>query len=128
MALMVAPFVKESSTTTGDMTPVANITLAGAESGFQTFNSGIGTGSDCIATLTHNTAWMIFYGRLTSTANLRVLVFLSTSSGSPMNLGAGKKFLYIAAPPYSHLGSGIINGGFDIWQMGTSFAAVANGT
>src|SRR5262245_6889197 len=128
MALLVAPFVKESSTTTGDMTPVANITLAGAESGFQSFNSGIGTGSDCIATLRHNTAWMIFYGRLTSSTNLRVLSFISSSSGSPLNLGAGTKYLYISAPPYSHLGSGIINGGFDIWQMGNTFAAAATGT
>lgn len=130
MLVTDAYFVKETTTTTGSMAPSGApvLTLAGAESGFESFANALAVGDEVIATLRHNLAWMIFRGRLTGATALRVdQIIDSSDSGNPLVLGAGTKQVYIAQLPVSTraLENPIINGGMDIWQRGTSFVSVA---
>ena len=62
MALIIADRVKETTTTTGTGT----INLAGANAGFQTFVSGIGTGNTTYYCITSGNDWEVGIGTVTS--------------------------------------------------------------
>ncbi len=92
MALF-ADRVKETTTTTGTGT----LTLAGAATGFQTFNSGIGQNVYCYYTLldANGTGWECGRGYLTSsTAFVRDVVFKSTNSNNAISLTSGTHTIF----------------------------------
>lgn len=98
MALVLSDRVQESSTTTG----TGAFTLAGASNGFQSFNSGVGTGNSTYYTIADSTnnAWEVGIGTYThSTTSLsRDTVLASSNSGSLVNFGSGTKQVFVTYP------------------------------
>lgn len=93
MNALLAPRVKETSTTTGTGT----LDLDGAASGFQTFVAGFGTGNQCYYTIVHGTAWEVGIGTVTDAATdtlSRDTVLASSAGGAKLNLGAGTKTVF----------------------------------
>jgi hypothetical protein len=89
----VAPRVRETTTTTG----TGNLTLAGAVSNFQTFNSAFGLNVVFHYTIEDNTnnAWEEGEGYLTnSTTLVRARVITSTNSNALVNFGSGTKAVF----------------------------------
>lgn len=94
--------VCETTTTTG----TGDITLAGAVTGFQTFNNA-GVGSSAYTSYlveavdTNGTPtgdWEAGFGLLSSSTNLqRIAVTGSSNSGSPVSFAAGTKRVHLAA-------------------------------
>lgn len=130
MALVVKDRVKETTTTTG----TGSVTLAGAATGFQTFNSAISVGNTtyyCIAGQ-GTSEWEVGVGTLSASTTLaRTTVLSSSNSGSLVTFSAGTKDVFctypaaVAADTFGK--NALINGDFQVWQRGTSFAAVASG-
>ena len=89
MALVINDRVKETSTTSG----TGNFTLAGASTGFITFNSGIGTSNTTYYTIheqgTNN--FEVGLGTLTGSTTLQRDTVLSNSAGntSKINFNSG---------------------------------------
>ena len=87
MALVINDRVKETSTTSG----TGNFTLAGASTGFITFNSGIGTSNTTYYTIheqgTNN--FEVGLGTLTSSTNLQRDTVLSNSAGNTSKINFG---------------------------------------
>ena len=87
MALVINDRVKETSTTSG----TGNFTLAGASTGFVTFNSGIGTSNTtyyCI--FEQGTAnFEVGLGTLTGSTTLRRDTVLSNSAGNTSKISFG---------------------------------------
>lgn len=95
MALVLKDRVKETSTTTG----TGSITLAGAESGYQSF-SNIGNGNTTYYTIVNGTEWEVGIGTYTSSSNTlsRDTVLSSSNSGSLVNFSAGTKDVFVTYP------------------------------
>ena len=97
MALVVKDRVKETTTTTG----TGSVTLAGASTGFQTFNSAIGTGNTtyyCIAGQ-GTSEWEVGLGTLSASTTLdRTTVYASSNAGSLVNFSAGTKDVFVTFP------------------------------
>ena len=87
MALVINDRVKETSTTSG----TGNFTLAGASTGFITFNSGIGTSNTTYYTIheqgTNN--FEVGLGTLTGSTTLRRDTVLSNSAGNTSKINFG---------------------------------------
>lgn len=101
MAGVAADRVKETSTSTG----TGNFTLAGAYTGFQSFNTAFGTASvDFIyqieaidASGTPTGDWEVGIGYLSdSTTLVRDIVLESSNSDAPVNFSAGSKNVFCA--------------------------------
>lgn len=87
--------VKETSTTTG----TGNLTLAGAASGYITFNSAFGTATSCYYTAVAGTEWEVGLGHLSSSNVLvRDTVLSSSNSGALVNFSAGTKDVFNTVP------------------------------
>lgn len=89
MAFISADRVRETSTTTG----TGSYALAGAVSGFRTFNNGVGVGNTChyIATDT-NGNWELGVGTVaTSTTLARTQIIASSNSNAAVSWPAGTK-------------------------------------
>jgi hypothetical protein len=109
--------------------------LSGASTGFQTFNSAISVGNTtyyCIAGQ-GTSEWEVGVGTLsTSTTLARTTIISSSNSGSAVTFSAGTKDVFctypaaVAADTFGK--NALINGDFQIWQEGTSFAAIADAT
>lgn len=90
--------VKETSTTTG----TGNVTLAGAVTGFRTFNAALGTDSFfgyCIEAVDGSGVpsgdWEVGMGRLSaSTTLVRVRVYSSSNANALVNFAAGTKNVF----------------------------------
>ena len=97
MPLVIADRVLETTTTTGTGT----ITLAGAETGYQSF-SVIGNGNTTYYTISVNggTDWEVGIGTYTSSGTTlsRDVVLESSNSGSLVNFGAGTKQVFVTYP------------------------------
>lgn len=97
----VADRVKETTTTTGTGT----LTLAGAVSGFQTFNSAKGLSTYfyyCILDA-NGTAWEVGRGYLSgSTSLVRDVILASSNSNNAINLSAGTHTVFITIPADAH--------------------------
>lgn len=93
---MLADRIKETTTTTG----TGNITLAGAATGFRTFNAGIGVGPDtyyCIVGATGE--WELGEGYLSnSTTLVRESVYSSSNANALVSFSAGTKDVFITVP------------------------------
>tara|TARA_B100000029_G_scaffold512340_1_gene608687 strand:- start:11 stop:1756 length:1746 start_codon:yes stop_codon:yes gene_type:complete len=85
MGLVIADRVKETTTTTGTGT----INLAGADTGFQTFVAGIGSGNTCYYTITSGNDWEVGLGTVTDASPdtlSRTTILSSSNSDSAINL------------------------------------------
>ena len=97
MAFVVKDRVKESSSTTG----TGSLTLSGAASNYQTFNTAIGVGNFCWYCVNHLSAneWEVGYGQLTgATTFARTSVLASTNSNALVSFSAGTKEVFVTQP------------------------------
>ena len=100
MSIVIADRVKETTTTTG----TGNITLAGAETNFQSFNSALSNGDQTYYAIIDDTNndWETGIGTFTATATLaRDAVLASTNAGALVNFSAGTKDVFITNPEAS---------------------------
>lgn len=97
MALVVKDRVKETTTTTS----TGSVTLSGAATGFQTFNSAIGVSNTtyyCIAGQ-GTSEWEVGLGTLSASTTLaRTTVLASSNAGSLVNFSAGTKDVFVTYP------------------------------
>ena len=97
MALVINDRVKETSTTTG----TGNFTLAGAVTGFETFNTGIGSSNTtyyCIFNQGTN-EFEVGLGTLSASTTLeRTTVISSSNSDAAVNFSAGTKDVFCTLP------------------------------
>lgn len=92
----VADRVKETTTTTG----TGDITTAGAATGFQTFNTAIGTNKYFPYVLldANGTAWETGKGYLSASTTLkRTRIYASTNSNNAISLSTGTHTIFIDA-------------------------------
>jgi len=99
MALIVNDRVKETSTTTGTGT----LNLAGAETGYESFVSGIGTGNTTYYAIELNSAneFEVGIGTVTDASPdtlSRDTVISSSNSDSKVNFSAGTKNVFCTLP------------------------------
>jgi len=99
MALIVNDRVKETSTTTGTGT----LNLAGAEQGYETFVSGIGTGNTTYYAIENNSAgeFEVGIGTVTDASPdtlSRDTVISSSNSDSKVDFSAGTKNVFCTLP------------------------------
>ena len=100
MAFVVADRVKETTTTTGTTT----IVLDGAETGFQSFADGVGSGNTTYYAIVDelNGDYEVGVGTVTYSAPdtflSRTTVLSSSNSGSKVNLQSGEKFVFVTQP------------------------------
>jgi hypothetical protein len=99
MALVINDRVKETSTTTGTGT----IDLAGAETGYESFVAGIGTGNTTYYAIELNSAgeWEVGIGTVTDAAPdtlSRDTIITSSNSDSAVNFSAGTKNVFCTLP------------------------------
>ena len=99
MALIVNDRVKETSTTTGTGT----IDLAGAETGYESFVSGVGTGNTTYYAIELNSAneWEVGIGTVTDAAPdtlSRDTVISSSNSDNKVDFSAGTKTVFCTYP------------------------------
>lgn len=95
MTSTVRDRVKESTTTTG----TGNITLAGAPTGFQTFNTAFGVGQRFFYTISSSGSaeWETGQGYLSaSTTLVRELVKTSSNADAAVSFSAGTKDVFCA--------------------------------
>jgi hypothetical protein len=98
MALVIADRVLETTTTTG----TGAVTLAGAQTGYQSFGTAIGNGNTTYYTIVVDggTDWEVGIGTYTSsgTSLSRDTVLASSNSGNLVNFGAGTKNVFVTYP------------------------------
>jgi hypothetical protein len=99
MALVINDRVKETSTTTGTGT----IDLAGAETGYESFVSGVGTGNTTYYAIELNSAneWEVGIGTVTDATpdTLSRDTIISSSNGdAAVNFSAGTKNVFCTLP------------------------------
>lgn len=97
MALVLNDRVKETTTTTGTGT----VNLAGAEEGFESFVSGVGTGNETYYSIFAGTEFEVGRGTVTSGTPdtlSRTTVFSSSNSDALVNFSAGEKTVICTYP------------------------------
>ena len=99
MALVINDRVKETSTTTGTGT----INLAGAETGYESFVSGVGTGNTTYYAIELNSAneWEVGIGTVTDATPdtlSRDTIISSSNSDAAVNFSAGTKNVFCTLP------------------------------
>ena len=95
--LKVADRVKETTTTTG----TGDLALAGASTGFRTFNAAFGTGVPCYYCIASPSGaeWEVGIGQLSAAAVLvRSTILGSSNAGAAVNFSAGTKDVFCTAP------------------------------
>ena len=87
--------VKETTTTTG----TGNITLAGAATGFQSFNTAFRVAPPFYYTIALGAEWEVGIGHLSgSTTLVRDVVYASTNSNALVSFSAGTKDVFCTIP------------------------------
>ena len=99
MALVINDRVKETSTTTGTGT----LNLAGAETGYESFVSGVGTGNTTYYAIELNSAgeWEVGIGTVTSGSPdtlSRDTIISSSNSDAAVTFSAGTKNVFCTLP------------------------------
>ena len=99
MAFVINDRVKETTSTTGTST----VTLSGAQTGFQSFSSGIGAGNSTYYTIALGNQWEVGIGSLTNaTTFTRDSVISSSNSNSLVNFSAGVKIYLLHYQQIGH--------------------------
>jgi hypothetical protein len=95
MALILADRVLETSTSEG----LGTFALAGAQTGYQTFSSGIGNGNTCYYTINGQTTeqWEVGIGTV-GAGTLARTTLISSNTGSFINFVAGVKNVFVTQP------------------------------
>ena len=94
---MLGDRVRETTTTTG----TGNLTLAGAATGFVTFDSVFGTNTPCgyAVASSGGAEWEVGIGHLSgSTTLVRDSVIASSNSGAAVNFSSGTKDVFCTQP------------------------------
>jgi hypothetical protein len=95
MVFVINDRVKETTATTGTST----VTLSGAQLGFQSFSSGIGSGNSTYYTIALGNEWEVGIGSLTNaTTFTRDSVISSSNASSLVSFSAGVKDIFCALP------------------------------
>ena len=95
MVFVINDRVKETTATTGTGT----VTLSGAQTGFQSFSSGIGSGNSCYYTIALGSQWEVGIGSLTNaTTFTRDTVISSSNASSLVSFSTGSKDIFCALP------------------------------
>ena len=99
MALVINDRVKETSTTTGTGT----FDLAGAETGYEGFVTGVGTGNTTYYAIELNSAgeWEVGIGTVTDAAPdtlSRTTIITSSNGDAAVNFSAGTKNVFCTLP------------------------------
>ena len=98
MALVLADRVLETTTTTGTGT----VTLAGAQTGYQSF-AAIGNGNSTYYAIVGTSQWEVGIGTYTASGTTlsRTTVLASSSGGSLVDFSAGSKDVFCDFPAYA---------------------------
>ena len=120
MALILNDRVKETSTTTGTGT----INLAGAETGFETFVSGVGSTNTTFYAIELNSAgeFEVGIGTVTDASPdtlSRDTVISSSNSDALVNFSAGTKTVFCTLPASRTMSPGMVANGFVLNQSST---------
>jgi hypothetical protein len=95
MAFVINDRVKETTSSTGTTT----VTLTGAQTGFQSFSSGIGASNSTYYTIALGNQWEVGIGSLTNaTTFTRDSVITSSNSNTLVNFSAGIKDIFCSLP------------------------------
>ena len=95
MVFVINDRVKETTATTGTGT----VTLSGAQLGFQSFSSGIGSSNSTYYTIALGNEWEVGIGTLTNaTTFTRDSVISSSNASSLVSFSAGVKDIFCALP------------------------------
>ena len=95
MAFVINDRVKETTATTGTGT----VTLSGAQTGFQSFSSGIGSGNSTYYTIVGGSEWEVGIGSLTNaTTFTRDTVISSSNASSLVSFTTGTKDVFCTLP------------------------------
>jgi hypothetical protein len=97
MALKLADRVKETTTTAGSGT----VTLLGAESGFQSFGSGVLNGNKTFYTIIDGSGWEVGIGQVATGASdtlTRDTILDSSNSNNALNLSGGAATVFSTYP------------------------------
>lgn len=95
MALVLADRVQETTTTTG----TGSFSLAGAETGFRSFDFVLNTADTTYYTATNGTDFEVGIGTFTSPSTLaRTTILTSSNSNNAVNWGVGDKNVFITYP------------------------------
>lgn len=95
MAFVINDRVKETTSTVGTGT----VTLSGAQLGFQSFSSGIGSGNSTYYTIALGNQWEVGIGSLTNaTTFTRDSIISSSNSNTTVNFTTGVKDIFVALP------------------------------
>jgi hypothetical protein len=112
--------VLETSTTTG----TGDITLAGAVTGYRTFNAAVGTQvtTDYAIVAVDGSGvptgeWEVGEGYLSASTTLVRALLLSSSTGSAVSFAAGTKRVFITISAMEVTGKGNFRAGLDGWAM-----------
>jgi hypothetical protein len=95
MTFVINDRVKETTTTAG----TGAITLDGAVTGFQSFDSGIGSGNSTYYTIAGGNQWEVGIGSLSNATTLTRDSIISSSNGSTLvTFSAGEKDVFCTLP------------------------------
>ena len=95
MVFVINDRVKETTSTTGTGT----VTLSGAQLGFQSFSSGIGSSNSTYYTIALGNEWEVGIGTLTNaTTFTRDSVISSSNASSLVSFSTGVKDIFCALP------------------------------
>jgi len=95
MAFVINDRVKETTATLGTGT----VTLSGAQTGFQSFSSGIGSGNSTYYTIALADQWEVGIGSLTNaTTFTRDSIISSSNSNALVNFSSGTKDVFCTLP------------------------------
>lgn len=129
MALVLKDRVKESSSSSG----TGSITLSGAITGYQTFNSAVASGSTVYYTIQnlatgYETEWEVGVGTFTSPSTLSRDTVLSSSTGSKVNFtsGTGGLQAFITQPAEEAVYLNQATGLVEVGGNGTNTVAFTN--
>jgi hypothetical protein len=123
MAFVIADRVRETSTTIG----TGNFTLAGAVTGYQTFDAALDTGDTTYYTIADQSGvnWEVGIGTFTSPATLaRTTILSSSNGGSAVTFTSGTKDVFISLPASKTVQS-FSAGSTGLTPSTASFGAVA---
>jgi len=95
MAFVINDRVKETTSTVGTGT----VTLSGAQTGFQSFSSGVGAGNSTYYTIALGSQWEVGIGSLTNaTTFTRDTVISSSNASALVSFSTGIKDIFCSLP------------------------------